>query len=87
MDHFGAIKERVRNYILREFLPRQRAGELTDTLSLVETGIIDSLGALKMFAFIEEEFDIDIEPEDVLVEHLGTIGDIAKFVAEKWEPC
>ncbi|MGB1274831.1 MAG: acyl carrier protein [Nannocystaceae bacterium] len=87
MDQIGAIKERVRNYILREFLPRQRAGELTDTLSLVETGIIDSLGALKMFAFIEEEFDIDIEPEDVLVEHLGTVGDIAKFVAEKWEPC
>jgi len=87
MDQIGAIKERVRNYILQEFLPRQRAGELTDTLSLVETGIIDSLGALKMFAFIEEEFDIDIEPEDVLVEHLGTVGEIAKFIGEKLGLC
>ncbi len=79
------VRLEVRKYILEQFFHGEDASKLTDETSLVESGTLDSMAALKMFSWLEDEYDIEILPEDVLVTHLSTISRIASFVVKKRE--
>ena len=41
------IKERVKTFILNEYLPGEDPAALTDTTPLMTTGILDSIAVLK----------------------------------------
>jgi acyl carrier protein len=77
------IQDVVRDYILREFLPGEDPGELTDETPLITGGILDSISTLKLVVFLEEHFGITVEAHEAGVEHLDSVGEIAKLIAEK----
>ena len=70
----------VQHFILREFLPGEDPGELTDRTPLITGGILDSIRTLKLVVFLEEHFNIRIEAYEAGVEHLDSIGQIAALV-------
>ena len=77
------IKERVKNFILKEYLPGEDPAALTDTTPLMTTGILDSIAVLKVVNFLESEFGITIEPHEAVVENLNTLLDMAQLVSSK----
>jgi len=77
------VKEIVKGYILKEFLPGENPAELTDSTPLITGGILDSLATIKLVAFLEERFPIKIEAHETMVDYLDTISDIAKLVSSK----
>jgi acyl carrier protein len=77
------IKAKVKEYILRTFLPGENPDALTDSTPLVTGGILDSLATLKLVGFLEEEFGIGLEAHEVDAEHLDTLATIAELVAVK----
>jgi acyl carrier protein len=77
------IIQSVKTYILKEFLPGENPDELTDTTPLITGGVLDSLATLKLVAFIEESYNIELQAHEVDVEHLNTISDIANLVRSK----
>jgi len=77
------IKERVKNFILKEYLPGEDPVALTDTTPLMTTGILDSIAVLKVVNFLESEFSITIEPHEAVVENLNTVLDMAQLVSSK----
>lgn len=76
-------KSRIKTYILDEFLPGENPDELTDSTPLITGGILDSLAILKLVAFLEEEYDIEIQPHETGVDYLNTLPDIAELVESK----
>lgn len=56
---------------------------LKDTDSLIDLGVVDSLGILKLVLFIEETFGINIGPEDLNQENFETISSMENFIACK----
>ncbi len=50
---------------------------------LLEKQVIDSLGMIKLISLLEEEFDIEIEDDDVVPGNFRTIGRIATLVDSK----
>jgi acyl carrier protein len=50
---------------------------------LIEKGIIDSLGILKVVLFIEKTFGIEIVDEDVVPENFRSVNTMVKFVEQK----
>src|SRR3954447_5321507 len=84
------IENVIRDYILREFLPGEHPGELTDTTPLITGGILDSISTLKVVVFLEERFGVTVEAHEAGVEHLDSIGQIAQLIAQKknavWAP-
>ncbi len=56
------VKGTVREYILKEFLPGEAPEALQDSTELITRGILDSLATLKLVSFIEERFNIALEP-------------------------
>jgi len=77
------IKETVKNYILKEFLPDEAPESLSYTTALVSTGILDSLATLDLVSFLEETYGIKIAAHEVGVDHMNTIDEIAGFVVAK----
>ena len=78
-----AIHDRVKAYILNEFLPGEDPDELADDTPLMTTGILDSLATLKLVTFLEQEFDIAVEAHEADAENLDTLDLIVALVAGK----
>ena len=77
------IKQAIREYILKEFLPGENPAELTDSTPLITGGILDSLATIKLVAFLEQRFKIQIQAHETMVDYLDTITDIAQLVSSK----
>ncbi|MEL6895122.1 MAG: acyl carrier protein [Planctomycetota bacterium] len=59
----------------------------TDSLDpqqpLLTSGLVDSMGVMRLVQFLEEEFRIQIDPADVTIENFGCLNDITTFVANR----
>ena len=44
------------------------------------SGIVDSLGIMRLVSFIEEEFDVEVPEEDLVPEHFQNVSRLAAFV-------
>ena len=49
----------------------------------MDFGIIDSLGVLKLVAWLESDFGIVVQPEELNVDQFSSLGAIAGFVDGK----
>jgi acyl carrier protein len=78
------VKDVVKEYILKEFLPGESPDQLTDSTPLITGGILDSLATIKLVAFLEERFKVRIEAHETMVDYLDTITDIAQLVSSKF---
>ena len=78
-DITGAVKE----FIMREFLPGENPVNLQETTELITGGILDSLATLKLVAFLEENYGIEMKPHELVPDNLNTVADISSFVESK----
>ncbi|MFD7627275.1 acyl carrier protein [Streptomyces sp. NPDC059851] len=78
MTHAPAVKA----FIIEEFLPDVPAGELADDHDLLENGIVDSLGLLKVIAWLEDRYGIDADTVDLDPESFTTVTAIAAFIEQ-----
>jgi acyl carrier protein len=77
--------EHIRAFIVKKF-PVSRKKVLSDDLPLIESGIVDSLGVLEVVSFLEQNFGIKVDDEDLTPENFGSIGLLTQFVARKRAP-
>jgi acyl carrier protein len=56
---------------------------LADNEELLLSGLIDSLGAMRLIAHLETLYGIKVPPEDVLIEHFETIDAMAQYLAQR----
>ncbi len=76
------IKDKVRAFIVEDFLFGKDAG-LDDNASFLENGVIDSTGILELVSFLEEEFSISIEDEELIPENLDSVNNVVAYVERK----
>jgi len=77
------IKDTVKDYILREFLPGESPDSLDDSTPLITGGLLDSIATIKLIAFLEEHFGVQIEPYEMNADYLNFLPDIAKLVSSR----
>lgn len=77
------VTDRTRAYITENFLYMRRDFRLSETDSLLGTGIIDSMGVMEVIGFIESEFGIEVGDDDVTEENLGSIRAISRYVVAR----
>lgn len=75
----------IRNFIVETFLFGDASG-LNDETSFMETGIIDSLGILKVADFIEHSYDVKLTQEQFVPENLDSIENIVRFLNRSITP-
>lgn len=77
------IKAKIKDFIVTEFLIGSQAEELPDDLNLLKNGIIDSLAVLKLVAYMENEFDITLEPEEIDTDNLNSVMALTSIIEKK----
>ena len=77
------IKRTVREYMIREVFGGDDPGDLTEATPLITGGLLDSISTLKLVAFLEEQYRIEVQAHEADTENLNTIADIASLVQSK----
>ena len=77
------IAQEVRDFILENFLFGEDSDSLTDEVSFLEAGVLDSTGVLQLVAFLEERFQIKVEDEELLPENLDSLENVVRYLGEK----
>jgi len=79
----STVKDTIRDYILREYLPGESAANLDDTTPLRTSGILDSMATLNLVTFVEDTFGITLEAHETGIDQFDRIEDIAGLVEQK----
>jgi len=78
-----SIEAKVRECILDNFLFTDDPSVLSSEDSFLDKGIIDSTGILEVIFFLEEEFGVKVEDDEMTPENLDSVNNIVKFVNKK----
>ena len=73
------MKEKIRDYIRYNLLETDIELKFVD--DLLNTGLVDSIGVVKLIAYIKEEFNLEVPPEEMVIENFVTIDAIDAFLS------
>lgn len=71
----------ISDYIKSEIM-RNRDAQLDENEDLFGTGILDSLSLLKLVAFIENAFGIEVPDADVVYENFHSLNAMANYLQQ-----
>ena len=76
------LKKKIEEFILTEIC--EEAGlniqHIEENDPLIDSGILDSLGILKLLSFFDEELDVDISGDEIRPENFVNIGVISELI-------
>lgn len=75
-----SVLKKLENYLLTEIAGGLGKKTLGPDEDLLELGIIDSLGLMKLISFMEEDFGIRIPDEEVIPENFQSLTSMARLV-------
>ncbi|MCP4328744.1 MAG: acyl carrier protein [Alphaproteobacteria bacterium] len=75
----ATIKGRVKSYFRRAM----RRDDIDDDTDIFEAGVVDSLFAVQLVAFTEQEFGVVVEDDDLDLANFRSVNELAEFVTRK----
>lgn len=76
---FVMIKDTIRKFIQR-FVSKKN---FEDDTNIFENGLVNSLFAMQMVSFIEKEYDITVQNEDIDLSNFKDVNSIVKLIEAK----
>jgi acyl carrier protein len=71
---------KIKQFIVEEFMPDVPVDEIDADFDLLTGGVVDSLGLLKVVAWLEDEFDIGVDDSELGPESFRTVNAIKEYV-------
>lgn len=70
---------------IREWLKQNVTGstELSDDYQLIDNGVLTSLQTVELVMFMEQEFGVTVEDDELNEENFATVSDIAALISSK----
>jgi acyl carrier protein len=77
------VRSSINTYIRSEFDAALAGARLSDDTQLIESGIVDSLGIMKLLQYLEDSFSIRIADDELRPENFQTPGSIVSLIEKK----
>jgi acyl carrier protein len=77
------IAAAIRTFVNENFILSKEGEPLDDSVSFLESGIVDSTGMLEIIEFLEERFGFAVEDDELVPENLDSIANLTRFVQSK----
>jgi acyl carrier protein len=77
------VEQRVRQYLVDNRRFHGPPEILTSDYRLIDKGVLDSMGIFEVISFLENQYGIQIEDQDIVPDNFGSLKSIAKLVAAK----
>jgi len=78
----SSVEQRIHKFLLEKF-PLARKTKVERETALLEKGILDSLGILDIVSFLESEFSITINDEELVPENFQSLETLSAFIGNK----
>lgn len=78
-------REKLRQFIIENFLFGNDNAELDDGESFLDSGIIDSTGILEVVGFIEDEFDFEVMDEELVPDNFDSVDKLVAYIGRKMQ--
>lgn len=76
------ISQTISGYVLETFFSGDESDFNQDT-PLLSSGVVDSISALELVAFLEDTFSLEFKPHEVDRDNLDTVSRMTQFVVKK----
>lgn len=76
-------RESVRSVVLETLATTGVQVDLSDDLSLIESGVLDSMGIVILVQGLQSTFDIELDFADITLENFGSVDKISEFLASR----
>ncbi|GAB1265242.1 acyl carrier protein [Aurantivibrio infirmus] len=83
MVNLSETKQKLRNYILENYLFTDDESALKNEDSLLDLGIIDSTGIMELIVYLEQDFNIKVEDQEMIPENLDSVDNLSAYVTQK----
>lgn len=77
------MEQQIRNYITENLLFGGSTIEFDDNSSLLELGIVDSVGVMELVLFVEENYAVDIADDEIIPENFDSISQLSNYIRAK----
>jgi acyl carrier protein len=81
-----SIEEQLRQQIVENILLSDNGYLYTDDDSFLENQILDSINILELVLFLEEEFGIFIDDNEIIQDNFDSINKLSCFIRCKMDP-
>jgi len=81
--HTLDIGSELRNFVRQRFSIPQDDPDFTDDVDLFNYGYVDSLGAVELTGFIDQQFGVAFTDSDWINFPLSSIREISAFIAKR----
>lgn len=75
------IKSKIKEYIIESTFEDVQG--ITDETLIFEEGVLDSMGLLFLIEFLQEEFNVTTNDDELVVENFESINKIVAFLNSK----
>jgi acyl carrier protein len=79
-DKMNSNQGVIIKYIQENFLSGKAENDLSPEDDLLGSGLLDSMGVMRLVAFVEETFHIKVPPEDIVIENFMDVKAITNYV-------
>ncbi|MDP4181570.1 MAG: phosphopantetheine-binding protein [Bacillota bacterium] len=76
-------EDKIRNYIEKNLTVYDEEVTFTNDDNIFEKGFVNSLFAMKLLNFVEQEFQIDISDDDIDLKNFSSINNIINLINNK----
>ena len=77
------MREVLIDYIEKQLLSGRDEIKVNPEDDLMGSGLIDSMGMMRFIRFIEDHFEINVPPEDLVIENFMTVDDIDGYLKRR----
>jgi acyl carrier protein len=77
------IESEIRKFITENMLFSADGFNYDDNASLLEAGIVDSIGVMELVTFVDQTFKITVPPEDISPDNFDSITRLANYIRLK----
>jgi acyl carrier protein len=77
------LSTKIKEFIMTEVNPDLGLTHLEDDEPLIDSGIVDSLGVLKIMSFLDETFGVDLSSSEIKLENFRDVKAICALVHQQ----
>ena len=76
-------ERRIVEYIAGQLLSGRLERELTVDEDLLGSGLLESLGVMRLVQFLEQSFPVTVDPADVTIENFQSVATILAYLVRR----
>jgi acyl carrier protein len=80
---YQQVAKPIREFIAASIIYTQEGFQYADDASLLQEGVIDSLGVVELVAFVQKQFNVKVEQQEVIPDNFDSVAKLAAFVQRK----